>query len=220
MENELEDVAFDWPITDLAIYRKNNLYVLHKDKDLNNSNKYITRYVNTAWNSNLFKPWIQYKIVGNEFSWANLWFNDFTIDTTFLSWSPKQSEVYQLRRDRWIDTINARKINIQWGNVFEDKYSDQTKIITSINTKYVYFFDPKNQTFTVYKTSPQKTNDKFLFSYNLIYIMRFKFDLLWNNLIDASVPEKSWNKPYLYLLSEKWIIQIDLAEFIKKYEEK
>ncbi len=217
-QQQTNEVAFDSPIADLEIYRKNNLYILHKDKDLIKQNKYITRYVNQAWNPNLFKPWIQYKIVWLQDSWVDLWFNDFTIDTTFLAWSPTKKSLYQMRRDKWIDTVNIRKVNMQWWDLFEDEYSPQTKVITNIDTKYVYLFDPVNQTFTVYLSSPQKTNDKFLFSYSLIYIMRFKFALN-DKILDAVVPPKSWNKPYLFLLTKNWILQINLSEFIKKYED-
>jgi hypothetical protein len=68
-------------------------------------------------------------------------------------------------------------------------YSDDVKVLSFFNSSYVFIFDKKNQTFTVYRSNPPKTNDRFTSSYTLSYVMRLQFDLGQNTILDAAVTQ-------------------------------
>jgi len=57
------------------------------------------------------------------------------------------------------------------------KLSDDIKIVTPSNSRYVYLFDRANQIFMVYESRPIKTNDQYATNYNLNYLFSFAFDL-------------------------------------------
>ena len=94
------------------------------------------------------------------------------------------------------------------------QFSDDVKIITPANSKYVYLFDKVNQTFTVYESRPLKTNDQFATNYNLYYLFSFAFDLGNNKVIDVTIPDELGNRPELYVLTQDGINKIQLHEFV------
>lgn len=93
------------------------------------------------------------------------------------------------------------------------QYSDDVKVISSVNSKYVYLFDRVNQTFTIYESRPAKSADAY--NYDLYYVFMFKFDLgATSRVIDIDIPDPSGNRPEMYILSSDGVNKVALYEFI------
>jgi hypothetical protein len=76
------------------------------------------------------------------------------------------------------------------------------KVISSVNSKYVFLFDRVNQTFTIYDSRPAKGADAY--NYGLYYVFMFKFDLGGTNkVIDMDIPDSSGNRPEMYILTNE-----------------
>lgn len=81
--------------------------------------------------------------------------------------------------------------------------------MASQSSPYVYLFDKKNQTFTVYDSSPVKTHENYGKTFNLYYLFRFKFDLGLASdgnklqVVDVAVPSDAGLIPELYLLTSE-----------------
>jgi len=75
-------------------------------------------------------------------------------------------------------------------------------------------FDKINKTFTVYTSNPLKTSDQYNTQYNLYYLFSFKFDLSNEDIIDVAIPESTWNRPEMYVLTNEWVNKINLYEYI------
>lgn len=218
--------SFDTPITDIEVFPQiNSMYVLHNDATQHKEGKYITRYSNVPWSMTMFAPWSPYILESyvdgtwnKEFSFSN-----FVIDGTFLVWEGEEAAMYQFWREPnsvW-SIVYQRSISMEWWDTVHDVYSPDSKILTSINSKYVYVFDKEHQTFTVYQSSPLKTNDRFKYSYNLLYVFRMKFDFeATKEIIDVSVGQKWTENPYLHLVNNQGIYEVSLWEFINEYKEK
>jgi hypothetical protein len=110
------------------------------------------------------------------------------VDGSFLVWS--QGKLYQFRRNPpTAFTLDYREVKLLGGDKVTSKYSDNVKVISSINSKYVYLFDKINQSFTVYESRPAKNGDQFASNYSLYYLFSFKFDLGTNPVIDLEIPD-------------------------------
>ena len=219
----IEEVQVEWwslisPIIDVGTYAKNNLYLLTDNAGLNNDNVYMSRYRNQVGSYTEFQAWLNYELIqssGSAIQWS---LSDFSIDGSFVARSSQEKKLYQFRRDASsVNQLNKRIIPIQWGDTLEWWYSSNVKVITLENSTYVYLFDRDNQTFTVYRSSPLKNNDKYQYSYNLLYLFRIKFDLGDFAIVDATVPETTGNKPQLYLVNNEGVYQVNLFEFIEQY---
>lgn len=92
------------------------------------------------------------------------------------------------------------------------QYSDDVKVISSVNSKYVFLFDRVNQTFTVYESRPAKSADAY--NYDLYYVFMYKFDLGTSKVIDIDIPDSSGNRPEMYVLTSDGVNKIALYEFI------
>jgi len=202
-------------------YVKDSLYVLSGDPQNISNNIYINRYRTNQWKSDEFMPWLWYKLAWDLWSGQDFQFRSFVLDNvnwSFIARSFADRKFYQLRRSAGsIDnTQNIRSITTEWWDITEDNYEDGIKIIAPETSKYIYIFDKKNQTFTIYSTQSPKTNQKFTYSYKMVYIARFKFDLS-EQIIDISVPNNSSDKAYWYILTKKWLYQLWIYEMIKQY---
>lgn len=209
--------ATDWFPSSIAwvgVYGKANFYVFQKSLGI--WWLFVTRYRNTLWSQSIFQWWQNYSVAA--VTWANLatWYWDFTsfaIDATFLTRS--DGKLYQLWRDPSSTWLSIRTVPIMWGDKVTSSYSNNVKIIAKQNSKYVYLFDKTNQTFTVYESRPVKTNTQYSSQYSLYYMFRITFALDNNKIIDVDVPEITWEKPELYILSNDWINKVKLYEFIE-----
>jgi len=203
-------------IADIQVYGKSNIYTL-AEKSNGSWGTVVTRYRNTLWSQVQFQEWQNYSI------WVSNWvdfgtgFSSFVIDSTFLIWS--NWALLQFWRDDATSTIlTSRTVPLVWWNTM-NKYSNNTKIISTFSSKYVYLFDKTNQTFTIYESRPVKTNDAFIQQYKLYYLFRFTFDLGDIRIVDVTIPEETGNRPELYLLSTDWINKINLYDFIQSIQE-
>ena len=111
-----------------------------------------------------------------------------------------------------------REVKLLWWDTINNKYSNNVKVIASLNSRYVYLFDRDNQTFTVYTSNPVKTNSDFSSSYSLYYLFSFKFDLKSEDVIDITVPDAGGNKPDMYVLTTVWINKVSLYDYISSVE--
>lgn len=138
-------------------------------------------------------------------------FSSFAIDGSFLT--RNDGKLYQFRRNPpTAFTLDMREIKLLGGDKKALQYSDDVKVISSVNSKYVFLFDKINQTFTVYESRPAKSADAY--NYGLYYVFMFKFDIGTNKVIDVAIPESSGNRPEMYILSAEGVHKIDLYGFI------
>lgn len=86
-------------------------------------------------------------------------------------------------------TLDVREVKLLGGDKKALQYSDDVKVISSVNSKYVFLFDRVNQTFTVYESRPAKSADAY--NYGLYYVFMFKFDIGTNKVVDVSIPDSS-----------------------------
>lgn len=210
-----DDGGFPSRIAGVKVFGKSNIYLFNQRLD--GDNTLLTRYRNVIGSQAQFQAWTDYRVAlnsGTSFSG----FNAFTIDSTFLTRGG--GALYQFwREEATSNLLEVRKVPIVWGDKVSASYSDDVKIISTMNSKYVYIFDKLNQTFTVYESRPLKTNDAFTSQYSLYYLFRFNFDLESNKVVSAVVPEDTGNRPELYLLSKEWVNKINLYDFIDSIKE-
>lgn len=131
-----------------------------------------------------------------------------------MAWN--DGKLYQFRRDPpTAFTLDTREIKLLGGDKKTLQYSNDVKVISSINSKYLYLFDRINQTFTIYESRPAKNADQYNYNYGLYYVFMFKFDLgATNKVIDIDIPDPSGNRPEMYILSSDGVNKVDLYEFI------
>ena len=212
----MEVIDWDWAsksIWGLWTYNK-SLYLFYSNPN-NLGSALLTRYKNVSGSESKYQSPSPYSIM--VWSWVTLpqELGGFTIDWDFLAWWG--GKVYQFWRDSAVGTtLDMREIEMIGGDKVSSSYSNNVDVIASANSAFVYLFDRDNQTFTVYESSPTKANENYKRNYKLYYLFRFKFDLSESNnrIIAAAVPETSWDKPELYLLSKEWVNKINLYDFI------
>ncbi len=208
----------DWfPMTIgwIGTYGKSNMYVFSKNVTNLSDSTLVVRYRNTLGSQSIYQQWQKYMIATDLATWLNFWsgFTTFTIDVNFLWWS--QGKLYQFRRNPATSfNLAYREIKLLWWDTKTMKLSDNVKIITPSNSRYVYLFDRDNQIFMVYESRPLKTNDQYATNYNLNYLFSFAFDLWTNKVVDVAIPDELGNRPELYALTQEGINKIQLHEFV------
>lgn len=143
-------------------------------------------------------------------------FSAFSIDGTFLLWSQDAKALYQMSRKSAGQDLSLRPVPLNGGTNIGDGYSENVKPITFTNSKYVYLFDKKNQTFTVYLSNPQKTNDAYTSSYSLDYVMRINFAIPNNSIVDVAVSETD-GKQTLYVLHNEGVAKFVLTDYMQNF---
>lgn len=195
------------------IYGRSNLYLFQSNPN-NIASALLTRYRNVAWSENKYQGASNYSIIAG--SWVTLpqELVGFSIDGNFLAWW--DGKLYQFWRSSNIGTtLDMRVVEMNgWDKTSSQSYSNNVKIISADNSPYIYLFDKDKQTFTVYESSPVKTNENYKTAFRLYYMFRFKFDLGSNKIIDVAVPDTSADRPELYLLSMEGVNKINLYDFI------
>jgi hypothetical protein len=106
-----------------------------------------------------------------------------------LAWN--NGKLYQFRRNPpTAFTLDVREIKLLGGDKKTVQYSNDVKVISSVNSKYVFLFDRVNQTFTVYESRPAKSSDAY--NYGLYYVFMFKFDMGASvKIADIEIPDPS-----------------------------
>lgn len=217
-----EDVKIDggnFPegIVDVGTFGSSNFYVLLKNTSLANDGVYMMKYSNMLGSQVSFSQWALLSLTDKSLasSLPNA-FSSFTIDGTFLMWGQDNKTLYQMFRNAAGQPLNWRQVTLNgWTNI-GDGYSEVVKPIAFANSKYVYLFDKKNQTFTVYTSNPTKTNDAYISSYALNYVMRINFAVPNNTIIDAAVDEAD-GKQTLYVLHNEGVAKFVLSDYIANF---
>lgn len=202
----------------LDIFGKTNLYVLNNDTFNNEDGAFITRYRNIVGTQNQFQ-------IGDDYTLPLLSgdqtpeVSNFAIDGNFLVWNNQTKTIQQRWREGVTFSLNSRDIEVIWGTENFQDMGSNVKILSTINTKYVLVFDQDNQTLTIYDSSGVKTNDAYETIYSLKYLMKFKFDLKDEYLLDMAISDTDGNKLRLYMLSDIGIYKIALYDFIEKIKD-
>lgn len=207
---------FPTNVQDVGTFGSSNMYFLTSDPTLAWNNAYIVRYSNQLGSQEQFGEGTEYTLAESEngYAFASSGFSSFAIDGTFLLWSPTSRSIYQLRRADASTTLQFREIALEgWDTV--EPYSPSTKVLAFAESRYVYLFDPQNQTFTVYRSSPYKTNDGSNTSYKLTYFFRIKFALEDLEVRDVFVEEGE--RSNLYLLTDSGVYKMNLYEYIEQF---
>ena len=213
-----EEAGFPDTVGSIWTY-SNYLYVFQPS--LNSSLNWVfgSRYKNAvAGSQTSFQAWQHYSLADASLTWVkSLTFGDVAIDSTFLTWS--DWKLYQLwRPSAYGSSLEMRQVKLLGWDTINNKYSDDVKVIASLNSKYVYLFDRENKTFTVYSSNPLKTNSDYNTTYNLNYLFSFQFDLKSEEVIDIAIPDASGNKPEMYILTTVWINKVPLYDYISSIE--
>ncbi len=199
----------------VGVYGKANLYIFQPNLHSSLSGTLVTRYRNTVWSQIAYQEWQNYSVTPGYESGIDLWwvdFSSFAIDSTFLA--RDGGKLYQLRRPGYGSLLDIREIKLMWWDQVTNKYSDDVKVISYLNSKYVYLFDRKTKTFAAYTSRPLKTNDQYNTQYDLYYLFSFKFDLTGEEVLDISIPENTGNRPEMFILTNEWVNKVNLYEYI------
>lgn len=203
----------DWfpaGIAGLAVYGKSNLYVFQSNVSPVWNSRLAIRYRNTLWSQIVYQWWQKY-ILNTGASFSNL--SSFAVDSSFLTWN--NGKLLQFWREPATSfNLANREIKLLWWDKITTKYSNDVKIISSLESKYVFLFDRVNQTFTVYESRPAKNWNQFATNYDLFYVFRFQFDLGTSKVVDVEVPDSTWNRPEMYILWNNAVYKVALYEFI------
>lgn len=206
---------FSKNIAGVMTYGKANLYVFENNVSSAWNTTLVTRYRNTLGSQTIYQWGQKYYLGANMtgFSFGS-WFANFAVDWSFLAWN--DGKLYQFRRNPpTAFTLDVREIKLLWWDKKILQYSNDVKIISSINSKYLYLFDRINQTFAIYDSRPAKNADQYNYNYGLYYVFMFKFDLgATNKVIDIDIPDPTGNRPEMYILTKEWVNKISLYEFI------
>ncbi len=210
--------VFPGNITEVDTYGSSNLYAVTKDPALNEAGTYIVRYTNQLGSQESFGEGTQYLLVApggsGDTAFASSGFASLAIDGTFLTRSPTARKLYQLWRADATSNLQSRELPLLGGDTVEP-YSTETNVITFAESRYVYLFDKEHQTFTVYRSTPYKTNDANTYTYSLSYFFRIKFALADTEIIDAFVQEGE--KSVLYLMTANGVFSMPLYDYIASY---
>lgn len=200
-------------IAGVMTYGKANLYVFENNISAAGNTTLVTRYRNTLWSQTIYQGGQKYYLAPNMtgFDFSSGLAN-FAVDWSFLTWN--NGKLYQFRRNPpTAFTLDVHEIKLLGGDKKTLQYSDDVKVISSVNSKYVFLFDRINQTFTIYDSRPAKSADAT--NYSLYYVFMFKFDL-WttSKVVDIDIPDPSGNRPEMYILTNEWVNKVALYEFI------
>lgn len=210
-----DTAPFSKNIAGIVTYWKANLYVFENNVSSVGNTTLVTRYRNTLWSQTIYQGGQKYYL-GASMSWFsfNSWFSSFAVDWSFLTWN--NGKLYQFRRNPpTAFTLDAREIKLLGWDKKTLQYSNDVKVISSINSKYLYLFDRINQTFTIYDSRPAKNADQYNYNYGLYYVFMFKFDLsATNKVLDIDIPDPTGDRPDMYILTNEWVNKVALYEFI------
>lgn len=204
-------------IIGVGTFGSSNFYVLLKNTSLANDGVYMMKYSNMLGSQVTLNQWVLLNL-GETSAVADMpnGFSTFAIDGTFLLWSYDKKTLYQMSRNSVGQALMARPVPLNGGTNIGDGYSEFVKPISFGNSKYVYLFDKKNQTFTVYLSNPVKTNDAYTAGYGLNYIMRLNFAIANNSIIDVTVDESN-GKQMLYVLHNEGVAQFNISDYISNF---
>lgn len=202
--------SFPEDIVGVWIYGNRNLYTLTANSVLASNGSHIQRY-SAAGSQTEYGEWLQYQLADTTTVWS--WISSMSIDGTFMVWDP-QNWLTQRRRDGASTSFNSRTFELWWGALFQS-YSDDTQVLSFEESTYVYLFDPQDQSFTVYRSTPFKNNTAYTTSYTLQYFFRIKFAIDDFEVIDVFVEEGE--QAMLHILTNDGVYKMRLWEYRNDY---
>ena len=205
-------------VADIGVYGKANMYLLRSAfTEASTGAIFVTRYRNALGSQTQFEEGQDNPILSESVPAGAVFtsgFASYAIDGSFLSRGRNDAKLYQFWREGTSTLLSTRVVPLLGWDKASKKYSDDIKVIAYVGTRYVYLFDRKNQTFTVYDTAPNKDKDVYNREFAMRYLFSFTFALEADKVIDAAVPESLGNRPELYVLTSKGVSRIKLYEFI------
>jgi hypothetical protein len=197
-------------IVGLWIYGNRNFYTLTNNSELLADGSHIQRY-SAAGSQTEFWLWLQYQL--NSDVVVGSWIQELSVDGTFMVWDSSYG-LTQRWREGASTVLNSRVLELWWWSILQ-QYSDDTKVISFEDSNYVYLFDQNAQTFTVYRSTPYKTNDAHTTNYTLKYFFRIKFAIDDFTAKDVFVEE--WEQAVLHILSDDGVYKMRLGEYRADY---
>ncbi len=211
-----DDWRFPSNIVGIDRFGSSNMYTLSDDPVLNSWNIFITRYGNRAWSQVNFWAWTNYVFADTEdLAFASEWFSSFAVDWSFLAWSRADRALYQFwRPPNSTIYLEHRKVPLNgWDAV--TAFSSNVSIYAHQDFRHVYLFDQDNQTFTVFRSTPHKTNTAFTHNYSLQYFFTIRFAFDEFNILDVFVEHAE--QPQLYIMSDRWVWRINLWNYFQQF---
>lgn len=219
-----DESSFGININAIGVFGKTYFYTLkNPPSSLSGQNSFsILRYKNQGDSQEQFGPATKYEIQPDPaFLNAASGVQTLSVDGTFLIWSPVSSSLWQLWRPGAEQKLLVREVPLVWWDTFRAPGKD-AKVYASADARFVYIWDKETQIFTVYRSTPFKTNDAHTTDYTLPYFFSIKFSLGDVKVIDVFVEE--WEKANLYIMTSDQIRKMSLSElrdrFFAKEEEK
>lgn len=206
--------TFPAGISHIATYQTSNFYVIAKATV--GSQPTIYKFTNQKGSQEVFQPGTEYQLAPEvtqqlpELLSGDL--GSIAIDGTFLIRRPETKQLLQLWRQDNAGTLQARQIDLAGGDRVRSAFSAQTKVISTLNSRYVYLFDPVSQQFTVYRSNPLKTNDAYTTQYGLKYFFSVKFDFGDIQVRDVYLEEGE--KSLLYVLTADDVYMVKFHEIL------
>ena len=214
---QVQGETFPEGVVGLSTFGSSNFYVLVKNTSNNNNGVYVIKYTNALGSETNFNPGVSLPLIDKGIvSQLPAGFSSLTIDGTFLLWSADKKTLYQMSRSANASQLDIRPVPIKGGTDIDNGFSDSVKPITFADSKYVYLFDKKSQSLSVYTTNPVKTNDAYTTSYTLTYLMRMSFSIPNNTVVDAAIDETS-GREILYILHNDGIAKFDLTDYLSSF---
>ena len=183
---------------------------------------WLTRYTNQRGSQEAFGAATTYDIQTEPtFVASSEGITSLAVDGSFLARSPVSQSLRQLWRPGAEPKLVVRKVPMEGGDKMLAP-GKKAKVFAYAETRFVYFWDPETQLFTVYRSTPYKTNDAHTTNYTLQYFFSIKFPEGEHRVIDVAIEE--WEKASLYVMSAYEIRKLSLSElrerFFAKEEEK
>jgi len=212
-----DESSFGVNISAVGIFGNTNFYTLkNPSSSLSGQNSLsILRYNNQRGSQELFWSATKYEIQPDpNFLQAASGVQSLSIDGTFLVRSPETASLRQLRRPGAEPKLLVRQVPIVGGDTFRAPWKS-SKIFASVDARFVDIWDAENQTFTVYRSTPFKTNDSHTTDYSLPYFFSIKFSLGDQKVKDVFVEEGE--KANLYIMTNDQIRKISLSELRDRF---
>ncbi len=210
----LDERGFSDTIWWISIFGR-NLYVFQKNLSSEYKWTLTTRYSMNGSSQSSFKAWQNYTVPEESTVPTDTNFSWFEIDGSFLAWN--NGSLYQFwRPDGGGVVLSNREVPIRGWVVMWGSYSSNVEVLTNANTKYVLLVDKDNQTLTVYESTWDKKQENTKYTYSLMYVMSFKFNLEWDTLLDADLDLSSGDRLETYLLTTQGVYRLNIDEFLEK----
>lgn len=212
-----DENGFGINVNAVGVFGKNYLYTMkNPPSSVSGQNSFaILRYASQWGNQESFGAPTKYEIQPDpNFLAAASWMQTLSIDGTFLVWSPVKASLRQLWRPAAESKLLVREVPIMGGDTFRAP-GKQSKVFASPDARFVYIWDKEQQTFTVYRSSPYKTNDAHTTDYQLLYFFSIKFTLGDIRVLDVFVEEGE--KANLYVMTDTHVRRVDLTELRERF---